>query len=73
MSETRARVKNHPTQERRDAAGREKPRTPFSSFSRGLILKRACVSLAPLSLRENEGLLVVYCKLGKSVGELMLV
>ena len=38
-----------------------------------MIFKRVRVSLAPLSLRENEGLLVVYCKLDESVGELLFI
>ena len=55
---------NHPTRERRDAAGREEG-SPAASrlFSHGVIFTRARTSSALLSVRENEGLLVVYCNL----------
>ena len=49
-SETRVRVKNHFTRERRDTVG---------LFSRGVIVTRGCILLALLSLRRNGGLLVV--------------
>ena len=44
---------NHPTRERRDAAGGEIKGREVSHLSRGVIFTRACVSLALLSLREN--------------------
>ena len=50
------RVKITPREKRRLAAGREN----VSPFSRGVIFTRARVSLALLSLRKNEGLVVVY-------------
>ena len=73
-SETRARVKITGTRERWDAARREKheslgfvcspsfflsPRR-FSPFSRWMMFTCVRVSLALLSLRENERLLIVY-------------
>ena len=55
-SETRARVKNHPTLEK---ATRGKNLLPAACrlFSRGVIFTRACVSLALLSLGKYGGLL----------------
>ena len=62
-----ARVKSPHARKARRSEERGRVTRRFSPFSRGMIFTRARVSLALLSLRQNEGLLVVYCNLLPSV------
>ena len=66
-SKTLALVKSPHARKARRGEKRGRVTRRFSPFSRGMIFARARVSLALQSLRENEGLLVVYCNLLPSV------